>query len=1273
MPKGKPKRKFASLYEEEDPAEVMRRRMAPQAAPHRRGGTHRVKEEHRTGTHWDDKTYVELLHVAKARGVWRKDKPKHWLAQALAKQDRLELYEAKERERVFHEKQDKIRRQKEALEKKREHNRREKSIKTAARDVRRAEEDGFVSDTTSVESELEFEYDEVFIANTLRGLEHDDSRSDCTDTTQSTATTRATPSPIFPKQNLRIFEWQYSTAPSHSIPQPPEPIPRKIPYTVMRLSTTISNEILELPGRNHPECIGPGFVPKLSVNTRNCARNGVLIGTLRNAVVERASDWATRTQVQSWNGRMYLQLPPKTSDLDLAQVYRKWNKRKKATTHSKHVYSGRVTKEHIQTHELRKEKDKRDMQADILRASEYRSPICYIPSYLEYGEQVDSYYEPRSLHNLFFIRFPGADLPHYYFWTFMGDWQDPTQPNPAWQEAKLEDEEVARKETMRSAHTVSTWADHDGVGDIMTATKTYVRVNKATAPRKFGLMHKQPRASKFKAALWNFERELFQDGLAATIFKHRSDWLASGKEDEWRLFIKNLPELYPSGNLPSVPPVQPHNAVRSLAEKLAAIEVPHPNRPVTPLRGNEPWTRDDDAYWDIIEKEPSETDEDDDSIVDTLTTPSALHRRPSDLLPLDFEEFNAWLKDLSPSNAPQTPGDVIDSPVSTALRAYELQKWEEKFEEQIRESITSHRILRSSSRASHTEAVPNLVSQIEQMPVAELKYQLHLLMSDRLRNDSVCKVCTEPLPRGDLDSIRAHYQQHHDEANSYCPFCGFEWTFSDSERKAQHIWDHEVEEYFPRRRSSDKHASFFSIPTRRMSSNIAKDNFEMEPRRASKVHFSPNTVERRVAYNDLDEDSGDNADVSSLNTSRTNSLKTTPVRRLAPRKSSLKIDTSSKVTNGNRKRKHQDGSSNNRTHDFAIVEHSYDEPLAPSDYMSSPELHLVRRLRVGHPRAAWNARRYSSSSARTLSPILPKVQNLPWDHPNAAYDPRRHSQSSFESLEMRTRSRRPRKTKKITKTQGRPNRKNKTVSEDHEDHREEIQTRARVLFLAPGHLPADCPYIPGYQWIEKYNLELGQICYGLANIDYEGVYQDENGFPTFFHKGLLPEIPPAVPGYEWEQLYDHKFDIFLYGLLNSAPFDLVDNGLRLIRSSIEPLQTPAQDNSPWPRNISYEKTKLTSEALDQVPQGPDQLSHAYSTVSNVSTSSNEHRNEAIQNPALDVITTPKKRLATKHSRQDQVVIRRKKGTDDQESDSHDRKMPSQPRRNPTRSARPSTF
>jgi hypothetical protein len=77
--------------------------MAPQAAPHKRGGTHRVKDQDRTNTVYDDWDYKQLKNGCIERGIYVKDMKKVEMAKTLANYD-IEKRRAERSALVEHEK-----------------------------------------------------------------------------------------------------------------------------------------------------------------------------------------------------------------------------------------------------------------------------------------------------------------------------------------------------------------------------------------------------------------------------------------------------------------------------------------------------------------------------------------------------------------------------------------------------------------------------------------------------------------------------------------------------------------------------------------------------------------------------------------------------------------------------------------------------------------------------------------------------------------------------------------------------------------------------------------------------------------------------------------------------------------------------------------------------------------------------------------------------------------------------------------------------------------
>ncbi|KAI4950760.1 hypothetical protein J4E86_007266 [Alternaria arbusti] len=98
------------------------------------------------------------------------------------------------------------------------------------------------------------------------------------------------------------------------------------------------------------------------------------------------------------------------------------------------------------------------------------------------------------------------------------------------------------------------------------------------------------------------EHQIYCDGLSRTLAHYRQKWAANGKQRAWQTFAAALPKLWPSGEIPSVPPVRSEPGVK-LSVKLATIDCmkEYGETPFSPLNGTEAWTRDDDRVWDVVE------------------------------------------------------------------------------------------------------------------------------------------------------------------------------------------------------------------------------------------------------------------------------------------------------------------------------------------------------------------------------------------------------------------------------------------------------------------------------------------------------------------------------------------------------------------------------------------------------------------------------------------------------------------------------------------------
>ena len=677
------------------------RKMAPQAAVHRRGGTHRVKDEHKTNTIFDEWDYKQLKTECIERGVYIKDMKKVAMARALADNDQ----EKKRAERnAIVERENKQRQL--AREKQRDNDKRLKV--EAAKHRRRIEKqarrdrDESVSDDTPDEEELKQMHNELLgrDSDAGHGPVGQALSEESWDSTSTETTFHSTNPPTVPECKLRLFEWPHATMPAPVAPSSPidevgediypQPVPCNVTYVPLKVHTTKSKEKLFLPGQTYPPGVDPDYVPILSQQTRNAARNGILEGVLRKTTIERASAWTDRTQVQGWNARMFFALPPHNEAKKLPEVYNKWYLENRKLLRVKPLGdSEKVSRE--KRHEQR-HKNKAKKFAEVLEASEYRPlAVCYLPACLDFdmeklsmgGRQQGG---QHTLEDLFFIRFPGCDVPHYYFWTREGEWADPTVPNPAWDPALVREDDDhtdeegydQQRERNRAAAQVS---EKRLPKPPLPVRKSLVRVKRSDMPPPPFLSSPNPATT-----IAHIEYELLTAGLSATLSKYRTKWLASGKEHAWKVFGRALPLLYPSGQLPMVPPVGAEGEV-SIAMKLASIETVGDKTLLPPLRGDEPWMRNDDEWWDVVEVDV-EGDE-----VNSNTTMGeefeklspvqleALYRRASIQIPsrLTTADCAAWLDQISPSYIPLTPGIMPETPAQDEIESRVREEWEDRF------------------------------------------------------------------------------------------------------------------------------------------------------------------------------------------------------------------------------------------------------------------------------------------------------------------------------------------------------------------------------------------------------------------------------------------------------------------------------------------------------------------------------------------------------------------------------------------------------------------
>jgi len=688
MPKGKAKRRNPRPYHgSAEPYETR------QGSSHRRGGTHKVRDENKTDSIYDNLNYKELVETAKERSLYRKDMKKVEMAWALKHDD-------ENRKRA--EQDARIARRRKIEEAKKEEERRaaEKKAQLIAKQKKRREKekrrerDESVSDDTVSDTDLEDDEDAGDEYNRERFGQALSEESWDSSSSESSA---ASVDQIYePGCRLRLFEWSNQTMPSVK-PRGwdykrwcPLPLPCPVTYAPLKITTMYSKQKLILPGAKYPPGVDPDFVPILNPLVRSAARNGHLLGPLRRANIERGTDWAQRTLIQGCNGHMYFHLGSRNETKVLADTYNKWYLENRKLLRVKGKGNGDPS-DRAARHAQR-QRNKAKMTAEVYEASQYRPlAMCYVPAYLEYGGPVRDSVGKKSLENLFFVRFPGCDVPHYYFWAREWEWGDPTVVNPAWNAQHWTGKGIMRTEKNENRGERSR-------NSRPTETQL-VRIRKRSVDLPSSPPFPNPSNITETVAL--VEYQIYCDGLSGTLERYRQKWAANGKQRAWKTFAAALPKLWPSGEIPSVPPVHSEPGVK-LSVKLATIDCmkEYGETPFSPLNGTEAWTRDDDRVWDVVEVDVEEdpvspiasTEEDDENggaegedgeegnddfeeDEGNDADDEALYRRDSVVSAMGFtmsDSVVAWLEHVKDISAVSpTPSETLDEEM-------ELREWEER-------------------------------------------------------------------------------------------------------------------------------------------------------------------------------------------------------------------------------------------------------------------------------------------------------------------------------------------------------------------------------------------------------------------------------------------------------------------------------------------------------------------------------------------------------------------------------------------------------------------
>jgi len=437
------------------------------------------------------------------------------------------------------------------------------------------------------------------------------------------------------------------------------------------------------------------------------------------------------------------------------------------------------------------------------------------------------------------------------------------------------------------------------------------------------------------------------------------------------------------------------------------------------------------------------------------------------------------------------------------------------------------------------------------MSVFELQQKLYALKKERLEAIGTvtkrCSVCFMVLDNMDDDTLDAHMETHTAHINQFCPFCNMHWAALNSEMKATHIFDHEMNDV---------------------------GQISIQGRRTSKVKFSPVTVERRVAYNDVNNEEAIDVDVSSLATtspSRNGSRKTY--------KSTLRIDTPNRLTKGT-KTQHT-----RQSRVPSIITSNSKRKIAGrlsvSELSNNPEIEPPRgakknRIPKGHPDAAWDPRRSpSSGSEHLLSPPLRLVKRYPQGHPKAAWDPRKASRSSFESLEYYTgpNGRKTFKTKKVEpRNTAQADSKGKRKRNDDDNDK---------------HDPEEISWRPTLDEIMNTPKRRGK--------DKDPAYKDVTPSPATYS-----ERPPIIT-----RRRKTKDPTYYEHVEVTSP-------------------TPIAVHPAKRRKTKSRKEKKVPLQPQWLPKSPkERAPRNISTVSNVSSASDSRRSSAVQHPDLDVIPIPR--------------------------------------------------
>ncbi|EMD65969.1 hypothetical protein COCSADRAFT_180600 [Bipolaris sorokiniana ND90Pr] len=415
MPTKRGKQSHTSTYGRS--LEPDERSKALQAATHRRGGTHKVRDSDRTNSVYDAYNYKELLDAAKERGVYRKDMKKVEMAWALKRNDEDKKRAERENLNALRKKQEEAKRKQERIVAEQEALI-EAKLRRKVEKMRKKERHESVSDDTISDNEIEAQEN---IPNEYMGEAIGYALSDSSwDSTSTESIPDPTDHILIPSCKLQLLEWPHEIMPPVNPPcylsHVPALRPTTKPYAPLKIITTTSKQKICLPGLKYPPTVDPDFVPLLPDSVRAAAHEGRLEGILCNAIIETGEDWASRTLVRGNDATLYFHIGNASTPAakSLADVYSKWSMEDRGVRRVEMTCE--AYREAREKRKRRRKRIKGKLLAEVYETCKWRPrAVGYVPAYLDFGLR-EMYGDEKELRNLRYVRFNSCDVPHYYFW-----------------------------------------------------------------------------------------------------------------------------------------------------------------------------------------------------------------------------------------------------------------------------------------------------------------------------------------------------------------------------------------------------------------------------------------------------------------------------------------------------------------------------------------------------------------------------------------------------------------------------------------------------------------------------------------------------------------------------------------------------------------------------------------------------------------------------------------------------------------------------------------